>query len=183
MIDPDSWVAENLLDPRGAVRLNESGKVSAGPVVWRKLHVGILDNGKANARFLLDEARAALAAANTELTFTVIRKPTASLPAAADVMARLVQECDVVVTGTGDCGSCTAWTVRDTIELESRGIPAVMFVSDKFVPLAEALFDEANLEAKIVVGEHPFGGRSEGEARVIGRGMAARVLEVVGKVS
>lgn len=46
---------------------------------------------------------------------------------------QLGAELDAVVGTTSDCGSCTAWLVRDMIELEKRGVPSVSYTSDAFV--------------------------------------------------
>jgi hypothetical protein len=45
----------------------------------------------------------------------------------------------VVVTGVGDCGSCSASAVTDGIMLEKRGIPAAVICSDAFGASADAI--------------------------------------------
>jgi hypothetical protein len=54
-----------------------------------------------------------------------------------------------------------------------------MYTTDKFRPLAMAIFRQANVDARLVVGTHPFGGRSEEEARETGRALAAQAAEII----
>ena len=56
-------------------------------------------------------------------------------------MAELRAECDIVVTGVGDCGSCSASAVADGLLLEQGGIPAVVICSDAFTVSADAMAD------------------------------------------
>jgi hypothetical protein len=60
-------------------------------------------------------------------------------PVTEDMLKELTSECDVVVTGVGDCGSCSASAVTDGIMLESKGIPAAVICSDAFGASADAM--------------------------------------------
>ena len=46
---------------------------------------------------------------------------------------------DVVVSGLGNCGSCTSWSVRDGLTALNRGLPAVVAVTEQFETLARRL--------------------------------------------
>jgi len=59
--------------------------------------------------------------------------------APADIVEDLKAECDVVVVGVGDCGSCSASAVADGLQLEAAGIPTVVLVSDAFRVSADAM--------------------------------------------
>lgn len=50
---------------------------------------------------------------------------------AADI-SRVRAECDVVITASADCGSCTSWLVRDAIEFEKVGLPSVTLTAAGF---------------------------------------------------
>ena len=52
---------------------------------------------------------------------------------------KLAQDCDLMVSGVGDCGGCTLWSVRACIEFEKRGIPASVVVTDVFEHRAHQL--------------------------------------------
>lgn len=54
-----------------------------------------------------------------------------------------------------------------------------MYTTDRFETLAMTIFRQANVEGKLVVGTHPFGGRSEREARETGRALAPLAVEII----
>jgi hypothetical protein len=58
------------------------------------------------------------------------------IPAEADQLAR---DCDLMVSGVGDCGGCTLWSVKACVEFEKRGIPTAVVVTDVFEKRAHQL--------------------------------------------
>ena len=64
--------------------------------------LGLLHNGKVNGDRLLDLVREQLAARYRLREIVVVRKPSASRVAEADVLDRLARDCDAVVTAIGD---------------------------------------------------------------------------------
>ncbi|HEY1133822.1 MAG TPA: UGSC family (seleno)protein [Nocardioides sp.] len=99
----------------------------------RPLRIGLVDNGKPKARELLvllaEELAARVPVASTHL----VSKPSAASPlddAEADALAAAS---DVVVTGLGDCGACSACSLQDALLLERRGVPATVLITDVFV--------------------------------------------------
>lgn len=58
------------------------------------------------------------------------------IPPEADKLAR---ECDLMVSGVGDCGGCTLWSVKASVEFEKRGVPAAVIVTDVFEKRAHQL--------------------------------------------
>src|SRR5207253_491561 len=68
-------------------------------------------------------------------------------------------ESDIVITGTADCGSCTAYSVYDGIELEKAGRPTVVVTTTEFQPIAKTMAEHFGLpELRLVVLPHPIGG-------------------------
>ena len=64
-----------------------------------------------------------------------------------------------MITGTADCGSCTAYSVYDTIELEKAGRPAVVVTTTQFGPIAATMASHFGLpDLRILVLAHPIGG-------------------------
>ncbi len=53
----------------------------------------------------------------------------------------MATSCDVIVTGIGDCGSCSASAVADGIVFEAAGLPAAAVCSDAFTITADAMAD------------------------------------------
>jgi hypothetical protein len=87
------------------------------------------------------------------------RSANAAVPCASDVFERVRAEADVVITGAADCGSCTAYSVHDTVELERCGIPTVLVTTTRFRPVVGALAAATGLaDIRALVVEHPIGG-------------------------
>lgn len=90
-----------LIDPT-APRLPEA---SSGP--WQLAGVqgkvvGFIDNAKPNFNFLAEEIGALLTQEHGAARVVTHRKRSASLPVAEDALERIVAECDLVITGSGD---------------------------------------------------------------------------------
>ena len=70
---------------------------------------GILENSKPNAQILMEAWVEGLRehAALGELT---IGHKAVATPPSRETLDRLQATCDFVLVGTGDCGSCMAWT-------------------------------------------------------------------------
>ena len=72
------------------------------PVKLKGAVVGFIDNAKPNFNFLVDELSELLTREYGVRRVVTRRKPSASIPAEPDVVAALTDECDVVITGSGD---------------------------------------------------------------------------------
>jgi hypothetical protein len=134
----------------------------------RDLHgrrIVVLDNGKPNAALAMTRLAGTLATRTGATLALVVKKgpggrsANAAIPCAPDVMARVRAEADVVITGAADCGSCTAYSVHDTVELERDGIPTVLLTTTRFAPVATTLAGDSGLpDLRTVVLDHPIGG-------------------------
>jgi hypothetical protein len=105
----------------------------------RGLTVGLLSNTKKNAEQFLDAVGSLLCGSYDAAGVVRRRKPSIANPAPPEMRAELVESCDVVVVGVGDCGSCSASAVADGLELEAAGVPAVVICSDAFTLSADAM--------------------------------------------
>jgi hypothetical protein len=129
------------------------------------LRVAVLDNGKPNAAFVMTRLAESLAE-RAGATVTVVLKKgprgesaNAAIPCDPEIFERVVAEADVVITGTADCGSCTAYSVYDGIELEKAGRPAVVVTTTEFQPIAATMAQHFGLpDLRVVVLPHPIGG-------------------------
>ena len=129
------------------------------------LRIAVLDNGKPNAAFVMTRlARSLAARAGADVTAVLKKGPpgesaNAAIPCDPEIFDRVVAEADIVITGTADCGSCTAYSVYDGIELEKAGRPAVVVTTTEFRPIAETMAEHFGLpDLRIVVLPHPIGG-------------------------
>ena len=96
--------------------------LAPNPTSLAGLRIAVLDNGKPNASLVMERVADLLAARVAATKSLVIKKgpngrsANAAIPCAADVFAHVIAESDLVITGTADCGSCTAYSVYDAIE-------------------------------------------------------------------
>ena len=143
----------------------EPATLAAGPSVLTGLRIGVLDNGKPNAAVVMTRAAEALAARTGARVSLVTKKgpqglsANAAIPCAPDIFERLLAQTDIVITGSADCGSCTAYSVFDAIELEKAGTPAVVVTTTKFEPIAATMAANFGLpDLRTLVLDHPIGG-------------------------
>jgi len=143
----------------------EPAALAAGPNVLTGLRIGVLDNGKPNAGLLLGRVGEQLAARTGATLVLVTEKgpgANAATPCTEAVFERLRSECDVVLTGSADCGSCTSWSVHDTIQLERSGTPTVVATTTRFVELTRRVAAGFGVpEARVAVFPHPLGGTDD----------------------
>jgi hypothetical protein len=120
---------------------------------------GFLSNRKPNAAEV--EHEVARLAEETGLTDGVrfYEKASPGVGAADELIDKIASECDIVMVGSADCGSCTAWSVADAVELEKRGLLSVVLCTSAFVPLlttqSEALGRRGLARFEV---PHPLGG-------------------------
>ena len=146
----------------------EMSSLAPSPGSLAGARIAVLDNGKPNAGVVMERAAETLAA-RTGATVALVTKKgpeglsaNAAVPMARDVLDRLLSEADLVVTGAADCGSCTAYSVQDAIELERAGVPAVVVTTTMFEPVAKTLSANFGLaECRRLVLPHPLGGTDE----------------------
>ena len=142
--------------------------LAAGLPSLAGVRIAVLDNGKPNANVVMTRAAETLATRVGGTVSLVTKKgpggrsANAAIPCADDIFERVVNEADVVITGAADCGSCTAYSVHDAIELEKAGRPAVVVTTTKFEPIALTMASSFGLpDTRILVLPHPLGGTDE----------------------
>jgi hypothetical protein len=130
--------------------LDPTGRPAAAPSVATPLaarrpdlagaRVGLLENTKQNAALLLTAVGELLVSEHGAAEVALMRTKTAfAKPASDELIAEYAATCDVVVTGVGDCGSCSASAVADGVLFEAAGLPAAVICSDAFVATADAM--------------------------------------------
>jgi hypothetical protein len=131
--------------------------------------LGLWNNEKLNASKLLEFIRAEL---EKHYSFTVVRgvyDPGSLMP--EDSWGE-VDKCDAVIMANGDCGACSTSGIVNAIELEKRGIPALLVSTP---PFTEAVKTSASLRGmpaiKWAVVDHPVA--SLGEDELLQRALVA----------
>ena len=93
----------------------------------------LVDNGKPRARDLLgmlaEELQRLLPVGSVEM----VSKPSAASPLADEEAAEIAKRVDLVITGLGDCGACSACSLHDALLFERAGVPATVLITDVFV--------------------------------------------------
>jgi hypothetical protein len=130
-----------ILDPTGTA--TTSAAPTAAPRAPRPAsldgkRVGLLINTKLNARPFLEEV-GRLLAERYSVTVTKRTKQNFAVPETDDAIKEMAAESDVIVTGVGDCGSCSAAAAADGVVLEAAGVPVAVIVTDSFRATADAM--------------------------------------------
>src|SRR6185369_1460847 len=98
------------------------------------------------------------------VTTHTYRKLNASVPAEPALIDQIVAKYDAVVTGSGDCGSCTSSAVHDSHTLRQRGLPVAMLATTSFVGLANMQAHALGVDTlDLIVVAHPIGGITPAE--------------------
>jgi hypothetical protein len=132
-----------ILDPTGRAGVAEAPRpgltLAARQHDLSGIRVGLMDNTKHNAALLLAEIGKLLATEHGVTVTVEATKANFAAPAPEDLVQHYRDACDVVITGVGDCGSCSASAVADGIGFEQAGLPAAVICSDAFVVTADAM--------------------------------------------
>jgi hypothetical protein len=139
--------------------------LAPSPASLSGYRLAVLDNGKPNTLLVLTRLAETLSARTGAQVSLVTKKgpqgmsANAAIPCAPDIFERVVAEADIVITGMADCGSCTAYSVHDTIEFEKIGRPAVVVTTTRFEPITDTLAANFGLPGiRRLVLPHPVGG-------------------------
>lgn len=130
-----------IIDPTASVRDGADHATEASPRLTSLagLRVGLLENTKRNAADILEVIGSTLQGAASITALVPFTKQNFALPLPDDLLDRIEAECDAVIIGVGDCGSCSASAVADGIMLEARGIPTAVICTDAFEVTASAM--------------------------------------------
>ena len=130
-----------ILDPTGTTTTATRPKPPRAPRRrdLRGATVGLLVNTKQNAAPFLDEVGRLLVAEHGAKATMARTKVNFAAPAPGELIKEMTTGCDVIITGIGDCGSCSASAVADGIAFEAAGLPAAAICSDAFRVTADAM--------------------------------------------
>jgi len=119
------------------------------------VRLGLLHNGKPGGEHILAGIGAAVVDRHRGIATDWRAKSHPSR--GADFLDDLVGVWDAAVIAVGDCGACSSFAVRDGVELEKRGIPAVVFVSRPFESMSKLWAQRLGApELAIITVPHPL---------------------------
>ena len=90
-----------IVNPAGSAA-RTAAKVAPRPMDLAGLRLGLLDNGKVNFDYLLDDFEGFLREKYPTATVVRRRKPSVSSPCPGDTKKELLEKCDIIITGLGD---------------------------------------------------------------------------------
>jgi hypothetical protein len=105
--------------------------------------LAILENGWPTWRRMLDQFVTTLTERHPSLQVKQYEIPR-GYAAPAALLEEIAADSDCAVVGLANCGSCTAWSFHDSVELTKAGLPTVWVVSDEFVNLGAAIMQSRN---------------------------------------
>jgi hypothetical protein len=132
-----------ILDPTGTTTTTKTARPKAPrarrPASLKGATVGLLVNTKQNAAPFLDEVGRLLIERYGATDLMARTKVNFAQPAPDELVKEMAASCDVLITGIGDCGSCSASAVADGIAFEASNLPAAAICSDAFGVTADAM--------------------------------------------
>lgn len=135
--------------------------------------IGLWSNQKLNASKLLEFIREELA---KDCDFTIVH--------GVYDPGRLMEEhewgdldkCDAVILANGDCGACSTSGIANAIEMEKKGIPAVLVSTTPFIDAVTTTTKMSNMPAiEWAIVDHPIGSLDEDTLRQRARHAAEQI--------
>ena len=127
------------LDPTSRVADHGDRSLAPRPASLSGQVLGVVCNGLGNSEVFMDALVEDLRARAEFADVIKIVKDSVSVPPNPDQWRLLLERSTVAIVGFGGCGSCSARAMRDAIELEWAGIPAVYIGHEALESSARAI--------------------------------------------
>ena len=127
------------LDPTGAAAPSANRTMAPRPSSLAGQTLGIVANGLGRSEAMFDALGEQLTKWHDLAGTVKVVKPSVAVPPWPEQWAQITEHATVAVTGFGGCGSCSTRSMRDALDLEAAGIPAVCLVHEALVPAVQAL--------------------------------------------
>ena len=142
------------------------------------IRIAVLDNTKPNAVEIMERLAQLLVRDYAAASYDVFRKLSAAQGASEPQFREIAANYDLVITGSGDCGGCTSWSALDAVELEHRGVPSILLVTEPFVALARTLVREGGSAGlRFAEVAHPIGGQPTERMAAVADGVIQSVVD------
>jgi len=93
----------------------------------------------------------------------------------------LAKAVDCAIVGLGTCGSCTTFTIKDSVAIEEHGKPVVALVCEEFMVHGRNVATHVgHRDLKILELPYPLEARPEAELRAIADEFYPQVLDLLG---
>jgi hypothetical protein len=165
----------SFADPRGAVEATRHEyrlRLTRGDA-----RIALVCNGFPGALRFLSMLEEVLAGLEPAWTFVHYQKPVVSGAAPDGLLDRIIDQCDAAIGAYGHCGSCTAGTVRDSVNLAERALPSVALVTEHFEDCGKLVADGLGHSGlPQIILPYPLALRSDREIREIVRAAAPKIV-------
>lgn len=173
-----------VLEPTGSITSVARRRVTARrPRSLNGAVIGLVANGLGESERLLDALYAELANVASVAGAVRVLKPGISVPPSPEDWKRLTSEATVAIAGFGGCGSCSSRALRDAIELELEGIPAVALVHEALAPAVRAMSELSGMpgypHAVLAYPHLPIARWEPDEVELIAKKLAPVVLRLL----
>lgn len=141
--------------------------------------LGLIDNGKVKARELLGAIGEALKARRAIRDYVIHSKTPSTTLSDAERDA-LLGQADIIISGLGDCGGCTACSTTDALRCREQGVPSFMLASTKFAFLVDATDREYGIGGlhRLYV-DHPVWSRDDAWFTATAETLAGQVIAML----
>lgn len=113
--------------------------LASRPATLRGQTLGIIANGLGESERFFDAVAERLTKWDDLAGTVKVVKPSVAVPPWPEQWDEVTGGATVAITGFGGCGSCSTRSMRDALDLEAAGIPAVCVVHTALVPAVRAL--------------------------------------------
>ncbi len=142
--------------------------------------VALIENTKYNSDNLLQRIGQILMRDHGAASTTLYHKRYSSVPAHEELIRQVVENCDVMVAGIGDCGSCSSGGVLDGILLEMKNIPSASIITHLFENTGRAMARQWSYpDYPYLVMQHPIANLSDGALQERAEAIAPQVAELL----
>ena len=168
-----------LLDPTREIAGAEA-VYAERPASLKGKRVGLIENTKYNSDNILKRIGEILIRDHGAASYKIYRKRYSSVPAHDEIIRDLVANCDVMVAGVGDCGSCSSGSVLDGILLEMKNIPSASIITHLFVNTGRAMTKQWSIpDYRFLVMQHPIANIPDAELQQKAEEIAPQVAEML----
>jgi hypothetical protein len=168
-----------LLDPTREIRSGHM-KYAPRPKSLKGKRIALIENTKYNSDRLLEMIGEVLIEEHGAASTKMYHKRYSSVPAHEEIINDVRKNCDIMIAGVGDCGSCSSGSVLDGILLEKENIPSASIVTHVFINTGRAMAKQWSVpDYKFLVMQHPISYVSEDELRAKARAIVPEIVELL----
>ena len=173
-----------LLDPTGQTTTRQSGLAPRKVRTLNGKTVGLLNNTKVKADYILDAVADLLSERYSVKEFVRVTKEHFARPMSDAIGDDMASRCDVVITAIGSCGACSVGSVADAIMFEQRGVQAAAILTDAFVKAGDAMARRYGMsDYRYALLPHPVENLSRDESHDRVAGIVDEIASILGLVA